>query len=437
MRVWTGALLTSLTLAFFGCPQDPINQQAESLRTMMVSANMEPIQKPETNEALAELGRMLFFDKELSGNRNVSCATCHGMNDGTTDGIPLPKGEGSTGFGKDRVVALDVYGEPVFIPRNAPSLFNLADMTNVFWDDRVEVRQPGDFSTPSGPNLPREMGNIAAVQAFFPVTSRDEMRGQEDENELSQIGDRQWHDMWDGLAARIRAIDAYHPLLQAAYPGRTIESITFADLAAAIGEFQIQEFTLTDSPFDRFLAGDDSALTAEQIWGGELFFGNGNCASCHAGSLLSDEKVYVMAAPQLGPGKQHEGVDLGIAGIRPYAFSTPSLREVEVTGPYTHAGAYSTLEATVRHMLDPAGMVAAYDPSQHLTPEFQAMVEEEQNETIREVYLGQFSGVEPIEMTDDEVGAIVDFMKSMTSPGIDDLPSLVPDTVPSGLPVAD
>ncbi len=142
------------------------------------------------NAAKVELGKQLFFDKILSGNLNISCATCHHPFAGTGDGLSLSVGEGGRGLGvtRDNGAGSDAVHERV--PRNAPALFNLGarEFTHLFHDGRVQPnpvfprrhRVAGELR-----NLPDGLDNALAVQAMFPVTSATEMAGQAGENPIA------------------------------------------------------------------------------------------------------------------------------------------------------------------------------------------------------------------------------------------------------------
>src|SRR5207247_1293080 len=116
------------------------------------------------------------FDKILSGNRDVACATCHQPAEHATDGLSLAIGTGGTGLGASRTLGPGRQ----FVPRNAPSLLNTGlGLFYVFWDGRISRfgQVPGGFTTPAGRSLPSGLPNILAAQAMFPVTNRREMRG--------------------------------------------------------------------------------------------------------------------------------------------------------------------------------------------------------------------------------------------------------------------
>ena len=134
------------------------------------------------SDAKVELGRQLFFDKVLSGNKNISCATCHHPEFLTGDGLALPLGEGATGLGADRYVTKSngqgVHGR---VPRNSPPLYNLGarEYERMFHDGRVETDPEGyyegGFITPAKWKFPTGLDNPLAAQAMFPahISRRD------------------------------------------------------------------------------------------------------------------------------------------------------------------------------------------------------------------------------------------------------------------------
>jgi cytochrome c peroxidase len=149
-----------------------------------------------------------------------------------------------------------------------------------------------------------------------------------------------------------------------------MKRLRFQHAANAIAAYEMSAFTFTDSPWDRFLLGDDSALSTEAARGARLFYGKAGCSACHNGRLLTDQKHHNIGVPQLGPGKGDEapedfgrGRETGLAKDM-FAFRTPPLRNVSATCAWMHNGAYTTLEGTVRHRIDPAFALANYDIGQ-------------------------------------------------------------------------
>jgi cytochrome c peroxidase len=417
------------------------------LRGRLERAGVRPLDPgPRHSDPKVLLGQLLFFDKELSGNRDMACATCHHPDLVTGDMLPLSIGTAATGgIGPFRELG---DGRP-FIPRNAPEVFNRGstDWTSNFWDSRVAVTPDGKLVSPAGDKLPAGLESVLAVQAMFPVTSRDEMRGRFGDfdvdgnlNELALYDDGDLQGIWDALMDRLLAIPEYRLLFAAAYPDIAEDQLGFEDVANAIAAFEATAFTFPDSPFDRYLAGDRQALSTRQKRGAALFFGEARCWKCHSGSLLTDQEHYNIGVPQLGPGKApHNPFDLGRFGQTGkkhdmFAFRTPPLRNVAVTGPWMHNGAYSTLEGAVRHHLNPERALLNYDSSQ-LDSRLRDTV---MNDPITQDLLLMTLAPEvskPIRLSDAQVGDLLAFLNALTSPSLIDLPMTIPAAVPSGLPV--
>ena len=436
-RITVFSLVLSCCVFLAGCPPTPDGL----LRTMLEANGVVPLTKPPTNVAKVALGKALFFDKILSGNENISCATCHHPALATSDGLSLGAGEGGAGLGPLRVYPLDDENNPVIIPRNAPDLFCRADFRSMFWDGRVEEID-GQFFSPAGASLLPGLDNVLAVQACFPVTSRDEMRGHGDSNELAEIADTDVQAIWAGLMDRLLANPTYVNLFQAAYPVKDAADFTFAHAANAIAEFEIKSWTLLDSPFDRFLAGDDTAMTAQQKTGMALFYGTARCATCHSGPLLSDELYHNTGVIQLGPGKG-DGVDgkadygreqvTGDPQDR-YRFRTPPLRNVTATGPWTHAGGFTNLRATVARYNNIRAAINNYDES----PLPQVLEDTVNRAETPNILASLDARMPPNPLSPQEIDSIVAFLGALTSPTLPQLPQRdIPASVPSGLPVAD
>ena len=137
------ALLVSACNSVDSPPEEPGNLTAQGLvqdvRLLAVERGIGPLEAPNpVRPELVELGQALLFDKVLSGNRDISCMTCHHPDLGTGDGRHLSIGQGATGLGLGRI-----HPEDAFIPRNAPPLFNLHSIDELFWDGRVSVTQRG------------------------------------------------------------------------------------------------------------------------------------------------------------------------------------------------------------------------------------------------------------------------------------------------------
>jgi cytochrome c peroxidase len=394
--------------------------------------------------ALVELGRALFFDKILSGNRDIACATCHHPTTSLSDGLSLTVGTGGAGLGSARTLGAGRQ----FGPRTAPTLLNAGlGLFYMFWDARLSGSRAGGFRIDSGPPLPSGMPDILAAQALLPVLNRQEMLGEPGDrdtfgnpNELARFESYQSTEIWQAIMRRLMAIPEYAGMFSAAFPGRPSSLLRFEDAAKALAAFEIQSFTRTRSPFDRFLDRDNSALTADQKRGALLFFGEARCSNCHNGPFLGGQSFANVGVPQLGPGvRRNLPLDLGIAEIQEnafyrFAFRVAPLRNVELTAPYMHNGAYATLEAVVRHYDNVPLALSTYDVSEH-APGLSGMVHNDQAtiSALLETLDPRLRA--PIDLTDDEKRDIVAFLKALTDPAARDLRTLIPPRVPSGLPV--
>ena len=388
------------------------------------------------------LGRALMFDKILSGNKDVSCATCHTPSLGTGDALSVSIGTGGVGAGQSRVLGAGRN----FIPRNAPPLYNLHDVDTIFWDGRVHSAN-GTLETPAGTLLPAGLDSALAAQAMFPVLSREEMRGADGDftvdnqsNELAAIDDTDLQAQWTGLMDRLRAIPGYVSLFQSAYPQVATQDLGFEHAANAIAAFEIDQFGTLNSPFDQYLGGDDSALTEQQKNGALLFYGRARCAACHRGALLSDFQFHNIGVPQVGPGKG-SGAPLDLGRFEEtgqnadrFRFRTAPLRNVALTGPWMHDGAYTTLEAAVGHYRNPAASLQNYDAGQ-LRGDLQSLVFTQQQ--LNAGILNNLDPVlrNPIALNPQEVADIVAFLNALTDPAAVQRANDVPSNVPSGLPV--
>ena len=402
---------------------------------------------PTPDPALVTLGEALFFDKLLSGNRDIACATCHHPTLASADGLPLSFGTGGRGLGPTRALGL----ERQLVPRNATELFNRGspEWTTMFWDGRVSQSAADGLSTPAGDALPLLLQTPLQAQAMFPVTSRDEMRGLAGDtdanrplNEVAAAGDTEFLVIWTRLMQRLLAVPGYVELFRAAYPDVPPAQLGFEHAANALAAYEIAAFTFRDSPWDRYLAGDRAALSDAARRGALLFYGEAGCAQCHRGNLLTDQQFHNVGAPQLGPGKQSdERLDLGRflqtgrAADR-YAFRTPPLRNVTLTAPYLHNGAYADLRAAVRHHLNPAGSLQIYNATTLPVP-FRETVRAEPEVATGILATLDARLVAPPVLTDAQLADVMAFLAALTSPSAVDLSGLTPASVPSGLPVGD
>jgi cytochrome c peroxidase len=431
-------------LALIACDESPsIGGGPESLdaqlRRQFTQWNIVPIgEAPLQAPAMVALGQALMFDKILSGNRDISCATCHDPTEHLTDGLALAVGTGGSGSGAARTLGVGRQ----FVPRNAPSLLNSAiGLPYIFWDGRL---------TRFGPPLPDVVlptTDLLQGQAMLPVLNRREMRGDKGDvdvfgnpNELAQLDDTLQNAIWQGVMHRLVAVPGYVTLFNAAFPSIPPTSLTFADMAKAIAAFEMDAMMKTGSPFDRYLARDNNALSVQAKRGGVLFFGTARCSQCHNGPFLGGREFSNSGVPQVGPGVgQAVPLDKGRGEILnfqfyQFAFRVPPLRNVELTAPYFHNGSFATLESVVKHYNDVSTSLRTFDPST-LPASLQASYHGD-IATINAVLATLDSRLQtPLHLTDAQIADLVAFLKSLTDPAARDLSGLVPASVPSGLPV--
>lgn len=416
---------------------------ADELPPPLTDADFAPVRQEE-----ARLGQLLFYDPILSGNREVSCATCHHPAFGTGDGLSLGIGDGGIGLGPDRVADPDNMPEQR-IPRNAPALFNLGahEFTVLFHDGRIEVDpdRPGGFRTPLDADMVSGFASLLSAQTMFPVLSADEMAGHYSENDVSQAVRRGLitgeDGAWQILSDRVADIPAYADDFVAVYDHITApDQIAFTDISNAIAAFMAHEWRSDMAPFDAVLRGE-RALPERAATGMALFYGDAGCAGCHSGPFLTDHQFHAMGAPQIGPGKaarfeshaRDEGrfrVTGNAADL--YAFRTPSLRNVALTGPYGHAGAHADLREFVAAHADPLAGLAAYDPDDAVLP---ALPVDDLAGIADGAAIAAAVTTAPVDLTSDQLDALVAFLDALTDPVAVTGRLGVPATVPSGLPV--
>jgi cytochrome c peroxidase len=362
------------------------------------------------NDAKAKLGMRLFYTSHLSGQDDVACVTCHVNTLGGGDAIPFPIGPSPADpvvMGPGRTFLAGGQGKP--IPRNSPTIFNaIAWDRCILMDCRIEsigaepLRGGDDGNGIITPTVgfPREDPTASATlletHLRFPINSEVVMRGlvypemttdeymdcvasklagegvcADDLQSIHNVAPDE--NPWPLLFA-----EAFDPAFDAVNPPSIDEARQFVTATNITGAILSYEHTLTfdDTPLSRYIAGEEAALTPAQKRGALWFFrspkmGGGGCADCHSGDLFSDEKFHNVGNIQSGPGKGHGPLgdgDFGRGAItksgpEKFKFRTPTLLNVEVTGPYGHNGAYKTLEEVIISHMDPVGSAAAFDYS--------------------------------------------------------------------------
>jgi cytochrome c peroxidase len=230
------------------------------------------------------LGRLLFEDARLSGDESLSCASCHPKEMGYAEAVPFSPGW---------------EGKPM--PRHTPTLLNAAYYRYINWDGKfantVEL-VPAIMANPRNMNLQDE----------------------------------------GVLVARLESVPEYRAQFLEVFGGPP----TTMRVAQALDAY-VRSLTTPNSPFDRFAAGDDNALTEAQKRGLMLFAGKAECTMCHRGPLFADDQFHALGV---------SGDDAGrfkVTGVEAdrNAFKTPTIRNVTQTAPYMHDGSLSTLRAVI------------------------------------------------------------------------------------------
>lgn len=394
----------------------------ENLRERIRAAGVfSPSRSDRPKRGLVELGQLLFFDRELSGNRNIACASCHLPSNHAHDHLALGRGQGATGLGSARD------GGPT-LPRNTPSPFNRSFAESLLWDGRVERLTDGTLRAPIP--LPRGIETPLEAQALLPLLDRDEMRGHPGDrdvfgapNELAEVPNESPEDVWSAIMSRLMSIPEYRERFAAVFPEVEPGSHEITHVARALARFEMHLWELTDTPFDEFLGDEhrppfDHALTDTQLRGAELFFGDGGCDRCHHGPLLSDNAYHNIGVPLFGPGTT-DGIDEGrylVTGNPSdrFAFRTPPLRNVELTAPYMHNGTAPDLASAIRQHIDVDSTLDA------------------------RVAATRDADARPLRpLSSEELFLIEDFLRSLSSPTeLSIFPGAgEPAAVPSGLPV--
>ena len=243
----------------------------------------------------AELGKKLFFDPRLSGTGQVTCASCHLPERGWEDGLPT-----AVRFGGK------------VMPLASPTLVNIGYNTIFMWDGRMPSLEKQGYG---GQGKPADINAMSEVEP-------------------------------EVVIARLNGVKSYKAEFDQLFPG---EGLTRETVAKAIASFE-RTIVSIDSPFDRWVAGDASAMSAQQVRGFDLFVGKASCASCHSAPNFTDNGFHNIGLKSFGdanplPGRfKHKPVKL-MQG----AFKTPTLKDISLRAPYFHDGSARTLMEVVEH----------------------------------------------------------------------------------------
>ncbi|MEM7190527.1 MAG: cytochrome c peroxidase [Pseudomonadota bacterium] len=288
---------------------------AAFLATIAAAADREDFKRPlripfpenaPYSPLAATLGKMLYFDPRISGAQNMSCASCHNPSFGWE--VPLESAVGA---------------QNVPLARHAPTILNLAWVEPLFWDGRAATLED---------------------QARGPITADVEMNAP-----MSEVVDR------------LEEIPAYREAFANAYP---TEGLTEDTVLRAIATYE-RTVVSAWSPFDRWVDGDEEAISSAAKRGFDLFVGKANCATCHGGWNMTDNLFH-----DIGLATD----DIGRAAVDPanpmaqYAFKTPGLRNIAHRSPYTHNGGIVDLYGVIQHYISGGIQRPSLSPSMQPIP---------------------------------------------------------------------
>lgn len=416
---------------------------------------------------LADVGRLLFFDRISNLHNDNTCAGCHAPTNGFGDSQPM-----AIGIQSNLLVGPHRLG-----PRNqrrTPTVVNAAFFPRLMWNGRFAALSGDPFNNALGYQFPLPEGvskfgpndplypHLLVAQAHMPPTELNEAAGftgvLDGINPRLKVFD-------DGMGTRVPGLDASgwrNDAIRAAvvqrlnavpeYVQKFGGPVDIAMFAKAIAEF---EFTLVraNAPLDRFARGDTGAMTASQKLGALLFFGKANCVSCHAVSgasneMFSDFRMHNIGVPQIapafGPGKGNtifdgpdENEDFGLEQVTGeigdrYKFRTSPLRNLAVQAAFFHNGAFVKLEDAVRHHLDVIASLKNYDAAKAgVAPDLAGRTAPvDKVSATLDPQLGK-----AVTLTETEFADLVNFLRyglldERVKPG--EMCKLVPDTLPSG-----
>jgi cytochrome c peroxidase len=354
--------------------------KALSMNRSLPKEVISPEDNPTTPQKV-KLGKLLFYDPILSGNKDVACATCHHPDHGYAEFLDISIGVNGKGLGGKRVFKQP--NDIPFVKRNSQTVLNTAfnginiynrytpESAPMFWDLRVTSLEN---------------------QALEPIKSLEEMKGHKYvENEILEE-----------VISRLKEIPEYQQLFRNAFKDN--DPINTVNLGKAIAAFERTLIT-TNSRFDQFMNGDQEAISISEKEGFEIFKKSG-CANCHNGAMFSDFKPHVLGAPE---NEKLQQPDSGID--RSFAFRTASLRNLRFTAPYMHNGSLKTLKEVLEFYED-----ISFGKSRN------QLVPEDQLDPL----------VDELDLSVKDMGPIISFLNTLNDESFD---KEVPESVPSGLPV--
>lgn len=373
-----------MVILLTSCKDTKITAKHEIKKEVIYSPLPEIVIHPKNNlpnEYKIQLGKLLFYDPVLSGNKDVACVSCHHPDFGYAEGLDLSIGVNGVGLSRSRKFT-ENNSIPI-VKRNAHTVLNTG------FNGMNESRIYDPASAPMFWDIRKES---LEEQAIAPIQSLEEMKGLRYSEE----------EILDTIVARLQSIKEYKEYFRKAFPENPVINIT--NIGKSIACFERSLIT-PNSRFDQFIAGDDSVLSKGEKKGFELFKSAG-CATCHSGPMFSDYKLHVLGVPE-NPKLSY--IDVGTDST--FAFRTPSLRNLRFTAPYMHNGKFNDLQGVLEFYED-------ISTGQSINPN---VLDKEMD-----------SLAEKITIKVKDMSLIISFFNSLNSTNFD---KEIPSSVPSKLPV--
>lgn len=307
-------ILVIITLVLFSCKQKKIKHLTNNNQDVYIPLPKvkHPINNPSSLQKI-ELGKLLFYDPILSGNKEVACASCHHPKFGYAENIDLSIGVNGVGLGNNRHFKKG--NTTPFVKRNAHTILNTA---------YNGIDSKGKYQPEKAPMFWDNRAHSLEQQSLKPIASLEEMRG----TNIQEAS------ILDTVVNRLKNITAYQKLFANVF--KESQPINSINIGKAIACFE-RSLTTSNSRFDRYLKGDLNAISESEKEGFRLFK-KAKCTLCHSGPMFSDYKIHTLGMkdnPKLG--YSDDGFKHG------YGFRTPTLRNLRYTAPYMHNGKLNTL----------------------------------------------------------------------------------------------
>lgn len=367
------AIIIFFTFCISACTPNPIDLEPENLFGPLPKEVNHPTDNSPSMEKML-LGKKLFWDPILSGNKDIACVSCHHPKDGYAEQLDLSIGVGGAGLSENRMNGVQV-------KRNSPSILNTA---------YNGINSEGVFNPEEAPMFWDNRINSLEAQALQPILSAEEMRG----TEILESA------IMDTILLRLQNIPAYVSMFEEAFGDSEISE---ENLGKAIASFE-RSLTANNSRFDQYINGDKSALSSIEVRG-MINFSEVGCVNCHNGPMFSDFELHVLTVPE------NDKLVEADKGDGSFAFRTPSLRNLVQTAPYMHNGVFASLEEVLEF----------YDDAD----------DESQNSHVPSQQRDQ--KLEQLNIPDDKVASIIAFLKALDDDNFDnETLTEVPSKLPPG-----